>query len=56
MPLNEVLEVGLLLFNIKMHVQKLLGEKDFICENNIYLEERFTFKISSCAPRGWDLT
>lgn len=43
MPLNEVLEVGLLLFNIKMHEQKLLGEKDFICENNRNLNSTWEF-------------
>ena len=45
MPLNKVLEVGLLLFNIKMHVQKLLGEKDFICENNRNLNSTWEFKM-----------
>jgi len=43
MPLNKVLEVGVLLFNIKMHVQKLLGEKDFISENNRNLNSTWEF-------------
>lgn len=43
MPLNKVLEVGVLLFNIKIHVQKLLGEKDFISENNRNLNSTWEF-------------